>query len=221
MLDRAEAEEAYRKRIKLYKRANRSITATLADLVDDLGGTYGVRHGLTVDGEPKPFDSFYRKATAKYECATVDEAFDRVRDLARVRVVCDTLDDCYRLIELLDGQESLHVDERATQDFIAEPRPWGYRAIHLEVVVNVSKDGTPIGVPVEVQLRTVLQEAWGNYTHEAFYHGRDVPEPVKTLMCELGELLYWADKHAALLVRETASMKQTTDEVAQSDGSVN
>jgi ppGpp synthetase/RelA/SpoT-type nucleotidyltranferase len=78
----------------------------------------------------------------------------------------------------------------------------------LEVIVDVSHDGILRGVPVEVQLRTVLQEAWGNYTHEDFYHGQSVPEPISILMQELSELLHWADRHAALLVRETVKLRE-------------
>lgn len=44
------------------------------------------------------------------------------------------------------------------RDYIAEPKPSGYRALHLIV-----RRG---GYPVEVQLRTVLQDAWANQVEE-------------------------------------------------------
>lgn len=44
------------------------------------------------------------------------------------------------------------------RDYIAEPKPSGYRALHLIV-----RRG---GCPVEVQLRTVLQDAWANQVEE-------------------------------------------------------
>jgi putative GTP pyrophosphokinase len=44
------------------------------------------------------------------------------------------------------------------RDYIAEPKPSGYRALHLVV-----RRG---GYPVEVQLRTVLQNAWANQVEE-------------------------------------------------------
>lgn len=45
------------------------------------------------------------------------------------------------------------------RDYIAEPKPSGYRAVHLIVHRR--------GYPIEVQLRTVLQDAWANAVEEA------------------------------------------------------
>lgn len=44
------------------------------------------------------------------------------------------------------------------RDYIAEPKPSGYRALHLIVLRR--------GYPIEVQLRTVLQDAWANFVEE-------------------------------------------------------
>ncbi len=201
---RQEAKAAYDKRARLYQRANKQITSVLNDLLDDLSERYGVREGLYVMGEPKSFKSFYRKATEKYQCGSVDEAFDRVRDLARVRVVCPTLDDCYSLLRLLRRQQAVYVDDTTIEDFIDTPSPTGYRAIHLEAVVNVAFSEDSVGIPVEVQIRSTLQEAWGHYTHTDFYHADAVPEHVGVLMKELSDLLYWSDRHASILVNEVA-----------------
>jgi ppGpp synthetase/RelA/SpoT-type nucleotidyltranferase len=199
-LDREAAFQEFERRKRLYARANKRIGEILEALLDDLSARYGVREGLMVVGEPKPFASFYRKASDKYACETVDEAFERVRDLSRVRVLCHTLDDCYRLIALLDAQHAMHVVESSVEDRIKNPSERGYRAIHLEVRVDVPQGTETVGVPVEVQIRTTLQEAWGHYTHGDFYKADEVPHPVGRLMRELSDLLYWADRHAALLV---------------------
>ena len=50
------------------------------------------------------------------------------------------------------------MDDHPVRDYIAEPKPSGYRALHLIV-----RRG---GYPVEVQLRTVLQDAWANQVEE-------------------------------------------------------
>ena len=44
------------------------------------------------------------------------------------------------------------------RDYIAEPKESGYRAVHIVV--------RRLGYPVEVQLRTVLQDAWANHVEE-------------------------------------------------------
>jgi putative GTP pyrophosphokinase len=209
-LDRDDARTAYDERALRYGRANEQIKVILNDLLDDLGERYGVRDGFYVMGQPKTFERFYRKATEKYECKSLDEAFSRVRDLARVRVVCPTLDDCYSLLELLQGQEAIYVDETKIEDFISGPSPTGYRAIHLEVTIDATVGGKRIGVPVEIQIRSTLQEAWGHYTHADFYHEEDAPKLVGKLMKDLSDLLYWADQHAAILVNEITEARDTS-----------
>lgn len=200
-------ETAFDERKARYERANETIKHTLNALLDDLSKRYGVREGLMVLGEPKTFNSFHRKATKKYKCKEIDEAFDRVRDLSRVRVLCHTLADCDRLVELLKAQRHLFVNPSTIEDFINAPSPTGYRGIHLEARVDVPVDGGSVGVPVEVQVRTFLQEAWGFYTHGDFYKGENVPPFVAQLMREFSDLLYWADKHAVQLVDEIALLR--------------
>jgi ppGpp synthetase/RelA/SpoT-type nucleotidyltranferase len=211
-LDREEAEAVFVERAVRYRRANDRITSVLNDLLDDLSERYGVREGLVVVGEPKQFGSFYRKATQKYGCETPEEAFERVRDLSRVRVVCQTLDDCYRLLDLLRAaQDILYVDEASIDDLIAKPSRTGYRAIHLEARVDVNVGPEIIGVPVEIQIRSTLQEAWGLYTHADFYHAEAAPDLVAQLMRELSDLLYWTDRHAAILVNEITAFRTGHD----------
>jgi putative GTP pyrophosphokinase len=205
--DREAARAVYEARASRYERANQQIEVILSDLLDDLGDRYGVRDGFYVMGKPKTFDGFYRKATKKYDCDSIEDAFTRVRDLARVRVVCPTLDDCYSLLELLRGQEAVFVDDTKIEDFISTPSPTGYRAIHLEVAIDVTVAGKRIGVPVEIQIRSTLQEAWGHYTHADFYHVDEIPELVGQLMKELSDLLHWSDQHASILVKEIARVR--------------
>jgi ppGpp synthetase/RelA/SpoT-type nucleotidyltranferase len=208
-LDRETAQATYEARASKYARANTQISMLLGNLLADLGERYGVRDGFYVMGEPKAFDSFYRKATEKYHCGSVEEAFVAVRDLARVRVVCPTLDDCYALVELLKEQQAIYVDDAKVDDFIERPSRTGYRAIHLEAAIDVSLSGKMIGVPVEIQIRSALQEAWGHFTHADFYGADEVPELVGRLMRELSDLLYWADQHARILVKESTRGRMT------------
>jgi GTP pyrophosphokinase len=202
---------AFEERKVQYERANDQIKQTLKSFLDDLSKRYGLREGLQVLGEPKGFESFYKKATKKYHCKTVEEAFERVHDLSRVRVLCHTLSDCYSLLDMLRQQNHLLVDETSIEDFIKNPSETGYRAIHLQVRVDVPFDGETVGVLVEVQIRTILEEAWGFYTHGDFYKGENVPPVIADLMREFSTLLYWADCHADLLIDEVAGKRDEPD----------
>jgi putative GTP pyrophosphokinase len=203
-----ELEAAFEERKARYVRANKQIKETLEALLDDLSKRYGVREGLIVLGEPKEFSSFHRKAAEKYKCETVEVAFEQVRDLSRVRVLCPTLSDCDRLVQMLQEQSHLFVDPVKIERQIENPSSTGYRAIHLEARVDVPVGTETVGVPVEVQIRTILQEAWGFYTHGDFYKGTPVTPVIADLMREFSTLLHWADRHAVLLVDEVARVRE-------------
>jgi ppGpp synthetase/RelA/SpoT-type nucleotidyltranferase len=202
-----ELEAAFEEKKDRYVRANRLIKETLDALLNDLSKRYGVRDGLIVLGEPKKFVSFHKKATEKYECETIEDAFEQVRDLSRVRVLCPTLSDCDRLVQMLQEQNHLFVDPVKIERQIENQSETGYRAIHLEARVDVPVGIDTVGVPVEVQIRTILQEAWGFYTHGDFYKGTPVTPVIANLMREFSTLLYWADRHAVLLVDEVARVR--------------
>lgn len=86
----------------------------------------------------------------------------RMQDIAGVRAVVQTLDDLRRLEDRIRDQ---YVEERRTSgaityavDYIEQPRSSGYRALHLVIVYN--------GLPVELQLRTQLQQDWADMVEE-------------------------------------------------------
>jgi putative GTP pyrophosphokinase len=68
------------------------------------------------------------------------------------------------------------------KDYIANPQPAGYRAIHVFAKVpydSVQRAGdTVVVVPqnrlCEIQVRSKLQDAWGDITHEFFYKAKNV-----------------------------------------------
>ena len=65
----------------------------------------------------------------------------------------------------LYGQE--HVLQ--LKDYVAEPKPNGYRSLHLIVEVPVFLSSGVVKVPVEVQVRTVAMDFWASLEHKIFY----------------------------------------------------
>ena len=63
--------------------------------------------------------------------------------MAGIRVICNYLDDIYYLRSLLTRSESYHVIRES--DYIKEPKPSGYRSLHLivEVPIVISEGDAP------------------------------------------------------------------------------
>lgn len=88
-------------------------------------------------------------------------------DVAGVRVICAFQEDIYRLADLLLQQDDIRLIR--TKDYIKNPKPNGYRSLHLilEVPVFLKKGKTP--VKIEVQFRTIAMDFWASVDHKLRY----------------------------------------------------
>lgn len=92
-----------------------------------------------VYGRPKHIFSIHRKMQRK------DLAFGQLFDVRAVRIVVDSIPDCYAALGVVHGRWPFIPGE--FDDYIATPKDNDYRSIHTAVV-------GPEGKPVEVQIRT-------------------------------------------------------------------
>jgi GTP pyrophosphokinase len=95
-----------------------------------------------ISGRPKHIYSIYRKME-KYSAQ--GKHFDDIHDLLALRVLVGTVPDCYSAVGIIHSL--WRPLPEAFDDFIANPKPNGYQALHTAVMFS----GT---TPLEVQIRT-------------------------------------------------------------------
>ena len=121
----------------------------------------------------KSMESLLRKAR-KRDCRHLDDVRARVTDIAGIRVICSFTHDVYRVRDLLLAQDDVTLLEQ--KDYVAHPKPNGYRSLHLIVEVPVFLSTGPQPVSVEVQLRTIAMDFWASLEHKIYYkYDGDVP----------------------------------------------
>ncbi|MGN6426553.1 GTP pyrophosphokinase family protein [uncultured Leifsonia sp.] len=115
----------------------------------------------------KSAESIEQKVIRK-NCEPSFEAIkDAITDIAGVRIICSFVSDVYRVFQLLTAQEDINV--LRVKDYIAHPKPNGYKSLHVIVEVPVFLSDGPVRVPVEVQLRTVAMDFWASLEHKIYY----------------------------------------------------
>ncbi|MDQ0364148.1 GTP pyrophosphokinase [Catenuloplanes indicus] len=116
---------------------------------------------------------------ARIGCAmTVDEVRAHIRDIAGIRIVCSFVSDVYTVADMLTRQPDINL--LLTKDYIAAPKPNGYRSLHLIVEIPVFLSDRVVAVPVEVQLRTVAMDFWASLEHKIYYkYDPDIPAPLR------------------------------------------
>ncbi len=92
---------------------------------------------------------------------------DNLFDVAGIRVVCDFIEDIYSLEHLLLQQDDITLIRR--KDYIAHPKPNGYRSLHLIVAIPIFLSTEKKIVNVEVQFRTIAMDFWASVEHKLKY----------------------------------------------------
>ncbi len=98
---------------------------------------------------------------------------DRIQDIAGIRIICSYVDDIYTLAEALTSQDDITLVEK--KDYIANPKPNGYRSLHLIISVPVFFSQQKREMKVEVQIRTIAMDFWASLEHQIKYK-REIPD---------------------------------------------
>ena len=133
----------------------------------------------------KSYDSLLRKIRKKDIPLTLDSIEKNITDIAGVRVICSFPDDIYEIAESFLKQDDITLIEK--KDYIQNPKPSGYRSLHLIVQVPIFLQNTKKLVTVEVQLRTIAMDFWASLEHKMRYKKNISPNQVKFLQDELSD----------------------------------
>lgn len=98
---------------------------------------------------------------------TLENIETTLHDIAGARVICSFIDDIYRLANALESQDDVTVLER--KDYIQNPKPNGYKSLHLIIKVPVFLSTGREDVKVEVQFRTIAMDFWASLEHKLRY----------------------------------------------------
>lgn len=90
-----------------------------------------------------------------------------LHDVAGIRVVCCYVDDIYGIADALLKQDDITLV--ACKDYIANPKPNGYRSLHLIVKIPVFFADFKKEMKVEVQIRTIAMDFWASLEHQLKY----------------------------------------------------
>ncbi|MDE0571898.1 GTP pyrophosphokinase family protein [Demequina sp. B12] len=98
-----------------------------------------------------------------------------IHDIAGVRITCSFIQDTYQVLEALVSQDDVRVIN--VKDYIATPKPNGYKSIHAIIEIPVFLSTGAVQVPVELQIRTIAMDFWASLEHKIFYkYDGEVPD---------------------------------------------
>jgi len=136
-----------------------------------LNQEYSLQHDRnpinSIKGRIKSISSIQEKLKRKNLPVSLAAIEENINDVAGVRVICSFPEDVYALAEALLKQDDITLIAR--KDYIAQPKPNGYRSLHLIVSVPIFLASEKRVMKVEIQLRTIAMDCWATLEHQLRY----------------------------------------------------
>lgn len=137
----------------------------------------------SIKSRVKSLDSIIRKLQKLNLPIAIESVEENLMDVAGVRVICSFIDDIYRIEENFLAQEDVTLIRR--KDYIQNPKPSGYRSLHLIVKTPIYTENGKKDMFVEVQMRTIAMDFWASLEHKLRYKKNLDPQTAEQLAGEL------------------------------------
>ena len=114
-------------------------------------------------------------------------------DIAGIRVICSFQDDIYAIAKMLVNQDDIILLKE--KDYIKNPKPNGYRSLHLILDIPIFLAEQKKHMKVEVQFRTIAMDFWASLEHKLKYKKNiENPACVSDELRECAEVISEMDK---------------------------
>lgn len=137
-----------------------------------------------ISGKPSPIDSIKSRIKTPRSIIgklkrrgfpiSLQSMMENLNDIGGIRVICPFIEDIYTVADMLMRQDDLTLIEK--KDYIQNPKPNGYRSLHLILEVPIFLSDRTQPVRIELQLRTIAMDFWASLEHQLRYKS-DVKVP--------------------------------------------
>src|SRR6056297_2020513 len=162
-------------------------------------------------------DSIIEKLERKGYEVNIENAKNKINDIAGIRIICSFTDDIYKILEMIKGQDDIEVLK--VKDYIKNPKENGYRSLHLLIQLPIFLSSQARMTKVEIQIRTIAMDFWASLEHKIYYKHR-VEDPPKVLTDELkkaAETVATLDSHMESIHKNMQKYEITDTENLSTD----
>ena len=152
-----------------------------------------------VVGRVKTVDSIKEKMTRRVIAPDVIE--NDMQDIAGIRIMCQFVDDIYRVVDLIHQRQDMQVIEE--RDYIQNAKPSAYRSYHMVIEYSVFLPDGPKKIIAEIQIRTLAMNFWATVEHTLNYkYQGKYPEDISKRLKSTAEAAYKLDEEMSSIKDE-------------------
>ncbi len=162
-----------------------------------------------VSGRVKSITSILDKTRRKH--IPLDSIEENMYDIAGIRIICQFLDDCYSVAEMVKSRTDMEVVME--NDYITDPKPSGYRSYHLKVKYTVQLLDGPKDLYAEIQIRTMGMNCWSTIEHSLQYKYKgNMPENIKSKLNDAALTILASEEELSAVRDEVMAAKASKEE---------
>lgn len=200
-----------------FERALKELLSVIKDVLSDMASKYHIRYEDPI-GRVKDFSSIKRKI--KKLGIPEGNTFKAITDIVGARIVCNNLQDVYEIYTLIKQNPQIKILK--TRDMIEKPLNSGYQALHLDVRFEIIYENKKHYINCEIQIRTLIQNAWANLVHDDIYKAsEDIPRMISETSKHLGGLLRIGDGIAQTIREEISKPVLPPSRITEADTTIN
>lgn len=186
--DRNKLREHYEQLTEARDGITRALLVRLEQILDTLPSH------PTLKGRIKDFPSYFKKYLRLLTLSSKAPA--TITDIIGIRIICPFIEELVMAEKLVSGNFEVLEVERKGSDYSF--KEFGYESIHILIKIPPElvreHEGSACEI-AEIQLRTILQDAWAEVEHELVYKAEFTPfdNPMKRKLAAVNASLSLAD----------------------------
>ena len=165
-------DKKFEKVMFLYRAALKELKTKIDILKEELklfSGYEPVEYVITRIKKP---ESILNKLERKDLEPTYENMFEKIDDIAGIRIVCNFKSDVYKLVDIISSFQDVRLLDK--KDYLKNPKTSGYRSYHIILEVPVNFSSGIMYVKVELQIRTLAMDFWASLEHKLKYKNQRI-----------------------------------------------
>ncbi|MGP4040172.1 GTP pyrophosphokinase [Gracilibacillus sp. D59] len=160
-----------------------------------------------VKSRVKSPESIFKKVQKKDLPLNLPVIREKIRDIAGIRINCSFVTDIYRVADMLTEQKDITLIEK--KDYIKNPKPNGYKSLHLIVQIPIFMSDRVENVYAEIQIRTIAMDFWASLEHKIYYkYNKSIPKELRDDLTDAAETANELDERMERIHKEVNQLKE-------------
>lgn len=155
-------------------------------------------------------ESIMKKVYRKGYEMSLTSIRENIRDIAGIRITCSFISDIYKISDMLQNQKDITLVQ--CKDYIKNPKPNGYKSLHLILEVPIFMSDRTENMYVEIQIRTIAMDFWASLEHKIYYkYDKDVPHELIHQLKEAADSVSELDEKMENINKKISKYKENDD----------